>query len=111
MGKKPAKCFKENAFTLFERNSGRRAGGSQLSAPRATRFGNWSWTNYRVHYVRSMGGSDPAHYIWAALSPKMAGRYRPNRGFRSRSFFSIEVRTSFLEEVMRRPAGERYTYL
>src|SRR5215472_10159920 len=91
MGKKPAKCFKENAFILFERNSGRRAGGSQLSAPRATRFGNWSRTNYRVHYVRSLGGSDPVHYIWAALSPKMEGRSRPNRGFRLRSFFRPTV--------------------
>lgn len=53
--------------------------------------GNWSRTNYRAHYLRSMGGSDPAHYIWAALSPKMAGRSRPHRGFRPRPILTLRL--------------------
>ncbi len=54
-----------------------------------------------------LGGSDPQHYIWAAFLPKTGGRYRPNRGFRSRSFFSIEVRYSFFSEELARAVGER----
>jgi hypothetical protein len=58
-----------------------------------------------------LGGSDPRHYIWAAFSPKTGGRYRPIRGFRSRSFFSTEVCNSFLSEALARPVGERSAYL
>lgn len=58
-----------------------------------------------------LGGSDPQRYIWAAFSPKTGGRYRPNRGFRSRSFFSIEVRHSFFSEDLARALGERNAYL
>jgi hypothetical protein len=46
---------------------------------------------YTAHDEIGLGGSDPLHYVWAALSPKMAGRSRPNRGFRLRSFFRPTV--------------------
>jgi hypothetical protein len=60
-----------------------------------------------AHREIGLGGSDPQHYIWAAFSPKTGGRYRPNRAFRSRSFFSTEVCNSFLSDVLARPVGER----
>lgn len=53
----------------------------------------------------------PLHYIWAAFSPKTGGRYRPNRDFRSRSFFRVKSRSWFLDEVLRRAVGERNAYL
>ena len=63
------------------------------------------------HYTKRLGGSDPVQYIWAAKPHKYPGRSRPNRGFRSRSFFSVEARSSFLEELLRRALGERNAYL
>jgi hypothetical protein len=41
--------------------------------------------------MRSLGGSDPLHYIWAALSPKMAGRSRPHGGFRPRPILTLRL--------------------
>jgi hypothetical protein len=58
-----------------------------------------------------LGGSDPQHYIWAPFSPKTGGRYRPNRRFRSRSFFTVEVRHSFFSKELARALGERNAYL
>ncbi len=49
-------------------------------------------------------------YIWAAKPHKYLGRYRPNRGFRSRSFFRVEVRHSFFSKGLARAIGERNAY-
>jgi hypothetical protein len=46
---------------------------------------------YTAHDEIGLGGSDPLHYVWAALSPKMAGRSRPNRVFRPRSILSLRL--------------------
>jgi hypothetical protein len=51
------------------------------------------------------------HSFWAAESPKRWGRYRPNQGFCSRSFFSVQVRSSFLSQELARALGERNAYL
>lgn len=64
-----------------------------------------------AHDALGLGGSDPLHYIWAAKPHKTGGRYRPNRDFRSRSFFSIEVRKVFPGEALEWLVGERSAYL
>jgi hypothetical protein len=103
---------KKDPFTLhknFCRGSHRTP---LLACPAQGASGNWSRTNYRAHYVRSMGGSDPAHYIWAALSPKIAGRSRPYRGFRPRPILTLRlanlVGVAGLAHVERRTQGPHF---
>jgi len=66
-----------------------------------------SHADYTAHDEVGLGGSDPL--FWADLTPKCVavGRSRPNRGFRLRSFFSVEFPNSFLGVAFPRTVGER----
>ena len=112
-GQEIGKMFqKKDPFTLHKKNCRGSHRTPLVAGPAQGASGNWSRTNYRVHYVRSMGGSDPAHYIWAPLPPKMAGRSRPYRGFRPRPILTLRlanlVGVAGLAHVERRTQGPHF---
>ena len=107
---KSEKTFKENIRALKKIVSSRAGATELLERAVNSRGQPYACADYTAHDEIGLGGSDPQHYVWAAFSPKCGGRYRPNRGFRSRSFFSVEVRYSFFGEDLARALGERNAY-
>jgi hypothetical protein len=105
MGKKLEKLPKENIPASNKILSSRTGTASSRNDVRPQGCAELSPRSDAAHYTRRLGGSDPLQYIWAARQPKIGGRSRLNRGFRSRSFFSIEFRNSFLSDAF--PRGVR----
>ena len=105
---KSEKTFKENIRALKKIVSSRAGATELLERAVNSRGQPYACADYTAHDEIGLGGWHT--HVWADFSPNCGGRYRPNRGFRSRSFFSVEVRYSFFGEDLARALGERNAY-
>jgi hypothetical protein len=92
MGKKPGKTVKEKYARDFTDIF-----GFVFSLPKRER------NAWRIE--KKFGRERPGEHVWAAKPHKHLGRSRPNRGFRPRSFYRANFRSSFSQRGVARNRG------